>query len=135
MTAVELAKRPFTIIRTRLVVHISSDQLAVDELQVAALGVCVVSSQAVAIGVTAVPTPVSDAGSDLWLAHQPMVGEFAFVTGVGFDAAGGKQYMIDSKAQRKVNDDQELIIVVQNSVLSANGAQVTILGRILIKEH
>ena len=135
LTALELAKRPFTIVRTHLTVHLTSDQLAVDELQFGAVGMCVVSDQASAIGVTAVPTPVTDADSDLWFLHQYMAAEFAFVSGVGFDAAGGHTYLIDSKAARKVNNDEDVLIIAELAGGISNGLIWTIAGRLLIKEH
>ena len=134
MTAAELAKRPFTAIRTRLSVHINSDQLAADEIAIAAIGLCVVSDQAAAIGVTAVPTPLNDLESDLWFVIQPLITDFTFVTGIGIDADGGRNYEIDSKAMRKVNDDEQIVIVVEGSGI-AGGAGITTVGRLLIKEH
>ena len=135
LDATELAKRPFTVVRSHLIVHITSDQLGADELQFGAVGICVVSDQAEAVGVTAVPTPVTDAGSDLWLMHQYVAAEFAFVSGVGFDAAGGYTYLIDSKSMRKVNDDQDVLIVIELATGISNGFNITIAGRVLIKEH
>ena len=134
LNATALAKRSFTIIRTRLEVHINSDQLAVDEIAIAAIGLCVVSDQASGIGVTAVPTPITDLASDLWFVHQPLITDFTFVTGIGIDADGGTNYSIDSKAMRKVNDDEQVIVVVEGSG-SGGGAGITIIGRMLIKEH
>ena len=43
LNAAALASWPFTIIRTILEVHIQSDQLAVDENQIAAVGMAVTS--------------------------------------------------------------------------------------------
>ena len=134
LTAVEKARRPFTIVRTHLLVRITSDQLSADEFQFGALGMCVVSDQAEAIGVTAVPTPITDLASDLWFVHQLLSNEFVFITGAGFDAAGGAVFEIDSKAMRKVNDDEDAIVVVETSSISF-GALYQIAGRVLIKEH
>ena len=69
LNAAALALRPFTIVRTRFLVSVVTDQVAADELVLGALGMAVVSDQAVAIGVTAVPTPITDMGSDLWFVH------------------------------------------------------------------
>ncbi len=135
LTTAEQAKRPFTIIRTHLLVHIGSDQIAADELQVAAVGMCVVSDQASAIGVTAVPTPNTDADSDLWFLHQYVMSELAFASGVGLDAAGGHNYLIDSKAARKVNNDQDVLLVGELVDGISNGLFMMTAGRLLIKEH
>ncbi len=130
-----LAQRPFTLVRTHLEVQIISDQLSADENQVAAVGMCVVSDQAQAIGVTAVPTPETDAFSDLWYLHQWLLSDFAFVTGAGFDSNGGKGYSLDSKAMRKVNADEDVLLVVEGGTVIGQGAVITTAGRMLIKTH
>ena len=134
MVAAELAKRPFTVIRSILEVLITSDQLGADEFQMSAIGMCVVSSQAVAIGVTAVPTPLTDQGSDLWFLHQNLLNDFLFISGVGVDGSAGRRYGLDSRAARKVNDDQEIIVVLETGGISS-GANIIVSGRVLIKEH
>ena len=133
LSAAGLAKRPFTIERTHLFLHVTSDQLAADEFVFGAVGMCVVSDQAAAIGVTAVPTPITDIQSDLWYLHQMYGTDFPLNTAVGFDGDGGHQYQIDSHAKRKVNDDQDVIIVLENAGISFGGL-VRIGGRFLIKE-
>ena len=130
-----LAKRPFTIIRSHLHIRLASDQLGADEVQFAAVGMCVVSEQASAIGVTVVPTPNTDAASDLWLLHQYISNDFTFVTGTGFDADGGTFMNVDSKAARKINDDQDLLVVAELVTGISNGLLLTVAGRFLIKEH
>ena len=66
LNAGALALRPFTMVRVRGVIRLETDQLTTTEFQEIAFGLAVVSDQAVAVGVTAVPSPVSDNGSDLW---------------------------------------------------------------------
>ncbi len=134
MTAVELAKRPFTVVRTHLVVRLSSDQLASDEIQIAAVGLAVVSDQAVAVGVTAVPTPFTDAESDLWFVHQWMLNDMQLITAAGFDGNAGQHYIVDSKAMRKVEEDTQIIIVGESAAPSS-GTSILIAGRLLVKEH
>ncbi len=133
LTALELAKRPFTVVRTHLQIHLNTDQLIASELQFGAVGMCVVSDQAVAIGVTAVPTPITDLQSDLWFLHQILINEFTLGTAVGFDARAGYQYTIDSKAMRKVNDDQDVILVLEGSNVGS-GMGMDLAGRLMIKE-
>ena len=64
-----LALRPFTIVRTHLYWAFGSDQISANESQVVALGMAIVSEQAAAIGITAIPIPVTDLGSDLFFVH------------------------------------------------------------------
>jgi len=132
LTATELALRPFTIVRTRLLVGIESDQAATSEGQLGGLGIAVVSDQASAVGVTAVPLPIDDMESDLWLVHQLMYNTFVFGSGIGFSDDGLHQYDIDSKAMRKVDIGQDVVVVVQRSG-NGDGFNVFVGGRMLIK--
>ena len=88
LNADALALRPFTVIRTRGIFSLRSDQVATSEDFGASFGVAVVSDQAVAIGITAVPTPETDRGSDLWLVHETIHSRFIQGTTVGFEKDG-----------------------------------------------
>ena len=134
LTAAELAKRPFTIVRTHLEVKFGSDQIAASESQEGALGLCVVSDQALAIGITAVPTPDTDLASDFWFVNQVMFSEVLFGDSTGFQDTVGVHYAIDSKVMRKVNDDQDVALVIELTGASFGGT-FCVGGRILIKEH
>ena len=136
LTAVELALRPFTIVRTRGLLWTRSDQAAATELYVMSMGICVVSDQAAGIGVTAVPTPEDDRSSDLWFVYESLMNEFVFVSATGFQAGGvGTSTKFDSKAMRKVEDGQDVVVVVESDVLSASGQIIIVSGRMLIKLH
>jgi len=106
--------------------YIRSDQSTATEGQIAQYGSVVVSEQAVAIGVTAIPTPVAVSGSDLWFVYETMVSDFT-LGGGGLAAAGGSKigesFPIDSRAMRKVEDGQDVVSVLENG--SANGVVVT----------
>ncbi len=133
LNAAALALRPFTIVRTHLELIIASDQTGAAERQAAAFGLAVVSDQASAVGVSAVPTPSTEADSDLWFAHQWMFNEFLFISGVGVDPNAGRRYTIDSKAMRKVDQGSDMVFVVENVL--AGGSVVGSAGRILVKLH
>jgi len=136
LTTAEKALRPFTIIRTRILASIISDQVAVSERQIGALGIAVVSDQAEAIGVTAVPTPITDMASDLWLMHQLMYNEISVQTAVGIQQNPLEQYAIDSKAMRKVNDGEDVVVVAElSSTAGSEGFNLNVGGRILVKLH
>ena len=130
-----LAFRPFTIVRTHLEVLIFSDQVAAQESQLGAIAGAVVSDEAVAIGVTAVPTPTTNANSDLFFFHQWLMNQFEFASGTGWQADAGTRYTIDSRAMRKVNDDQDVIIVSEMNGTASNGFTLLTAGRMLIKLH
>ena len=132
LNAAALALRPFTIVRTRFLVGLISDQVIASESQIGAFGMAIVSDQAVAVGVTAVPTPISDMGSDLWFVHQLLYNDFTFVSGVGVSDDGMHQYEIDSKAMRKVDIGQDLVIVGELAA-GFGGFTMTSGGRMLVK--
>ena len=132
LNAAALAIRPFTVVRTRFQVGIESDQIGADETQFGAVGVAVVSDQANAVGVTAVPTPITDMGSDLWFVHQMTYASFGFVTGIGFDPQMLSQYEIDSKAMRKVDIGQDLVVVAELTG-GSGGFTIIVGGRMLVK--
>ena len=133
LSATALALRPFTVVRVHMGVQIRSDQNAAIEDQIAAVGWAVVSDQASAIGVTAVPTPVTDAASDLWLLHQWLMNSEVHDGGTGLGANIGRGYDIDSKAMRKVNGDQDLVVVLENAAF--DGVTFFTAARFLVKLH
>ncbi len=130
LNAAALALRPFTIVRSRFEIFLRSDQAAAIESQRVGVGIAVVSDQAVAIGVTAVPTPVTDMGSNLWLLHKLVYADESNLTD---RTRNGTGVSIDSKAMRKVEVGQDIIVVVESSPSVGGGAITTIGGRLLIK--
>ena len=130
-----LAQRPFTIIRVRGYGHIASDQIAASEGYMAHIGLSVVSEQALAIGVTAVPNPVADRGSDLWFVYESFASRILFGDATGFNDGAGVSRTWDSKAMRKVEEGQDVAWVEENEAGTFGGAILTRVGRILIKLH
>ena len=128
------ALRPYTIVRTRGLLRIRSDQQAADEFQQVSFGHCVVSDQAIAIGVTAVPTPDTDMDSDLWYVFEQLWSQFDFISGVGFSSSGGNEIRYDSKAMRKVEEGETDISVAESSSTSS-GLVLTHSFRQLLKLH
>ena len=131
LNAAALAMRPFTIVRTRGALLVGSDQTAAGEVQRVAYGKAVVSDQASLIGITAVPTPITDDGSDLWFVYQPLLGLFRLADATGI-VQNNFQQDIDSKAMRKVDDGQDVVTVIENT---GNGADILAYSRLLIKLH
>jgi len=125
-----LALRPFTIVRTRGFLHVHSDQEAASENYGGSIGYSVVSDQAVAIGITAVPTPTTDRGSDLFFVYESLWSRLV-VTPAG-TGVGAVFIQYDSKAMRKVEDGQDLAVVIETASIVSSG--VFLHGaRILIK--
>jgi len=134
LNAAALAFRPFTIIRTHLTLAVSSDQSSASEDYSLGLGMSVVSEQASAVGITAVPTPFTELDSDLFFVHNITAGNFRVISAIGFDAHGSITKEIDSKAMRKVEDGQDVILTLENSSVSA-GTNTFVAGRMLIKTN
>ena len=131
LNAAALALRPFTVVRTHWFWHVKSDQFSANERWGCNIGWAVVSDQASAIGVTAVPTPITDQDSDLFFAMDSMYGELAFTTGVGYREVGGSN-RVDSKAMRKVEIGQTIVVTLETPSF-APSADVVMSGRFLVK--
>ena len=124
-----LDKRPLTIVRTVGSLSVQSDQNVAVEYPFGAWGMAIVSDQAVAIGVTAVPNPVSNVTSDLWFAYGSFSAEGSASTNVGRPLM---QFPFDFRSQRKVQDGENVIIVVANAS-AADGLNFVLNLRFLVK--
>ncbi len=136
LNAAALAFRPFTVIRTRGVLWSRSDQISASEDYGGSYGRAVVSEQASAIGITAVPTPTTDSASDLWHVYEFLIGRMAFGSTASFTDVGHER-IIDSKAMRKVEDGQDLVGVVEGpgTGITSVGSQIAGFVRTLVKLH
>ena len=133
-SAAALALRPFTIVRTRGFWRINSDQEGADEAYSCALAMAIVSDQALAIGVTAVPTPNTDRDSDLFFLFEELAGSFLFSSGLNVQT-NPSQSQFDSKAMRKVEDGQDIAVTVESPTGISDGLTVYKGGRQLVKLH
>ena len=122
---------PATIVRTRGLLLVRSDQLGASEIPFGALGMSVVSEQARAVGVTAVPAPITDEDSDLFFVHQFWAVQNRFSSGVGFSQST-TTYAFDSKAMRKVAEGDAVAVVMQNASALA-GVDYVLKFRMLFK--
>ncbi len=129
-----LALRPFTVVRTRGYLSVRTDQEVASEDYHVAFAAAVVSDQAVAIGVTAVPTPITDGGSDLFWMYEDIQDAVNVQSGVGVDFGIATGRTFDSKAMRKVEDGQDIVFVKEAGTLST-GLICFTAARLLIKVH
>ncbi len=118
-----VADIPVTVRRTRGLIAWRSDQKAADESPFGAFGMCVVSNDAFAAGAASVPGPYSDAESDLWFVHQFCRNDFLFGSNISFDGQAARQYEINSKAMRKLTDEETIPVVIENGNIT-NGATI-----------
>ncbi len=128
-----LALRPFTVVRVRGWWHVQGDQLAGTEAWGASMGQCVVSEQASAVGITAVPTPETERASDLWSVFETTYGVFSVSSAIGLLETGIAREF-DSRAMRKVEDGEDFITVFETPSIVASG-QIRFADRFLIKLH
>ena len=133
LNATALALRPFTIVRSRGIILCRSDQTAAAETGDLGYGLAVVSDQAVAIGVTAVPTPTTDDTSDLWFVYERMLHRYQALDATGFGEVGVLR-VVDSKAMRKVEPGQDVVQVAETGPIGG-GQTVSSYVRLLIKLH
>ena len=132
LSAAALLFRPFTVVRTRLLINWQSDQAIANETPVGALGMIVVSNEAASAGLASIPDPVADQDSPFFV-WQAMISSFLFASGVGFTEPTGLDYVVDSKAMRKVGTNEDVSIMVEEIVNV--GANIRVLGRMLVKLH
>jgi len=94
-----------------------------------AVGIGLATSAAFAIGITAIPTPITEAAWDGWLWHS------FFGAHRGFDGsgAGAASLEIDSKAMRKVSDEMSLFAAIEVVEVGASTLRVHLDTRLLVK--
>jgi len=104
-----------TIMRVRGAVTVQLDPGAADDRMVVGVGLILASDDAIAIGATAIPSPMKDMDAE-WLWH----GLFPLksLTGTQTDAEGGQCILreIDSKAMRKFKPNQQLAVMTDGII-------------------
>ena len=119
-----------TVLRVVGGVQVASDQLASSESQIGAIGMCVVTDTAAALGITAIPDPVSDVGDDVWFFYQGFAQQVTVLTAVGIAGDLSTWYPFDQKAKRIIHSGQTIALVGANAH-ATNGMAVTVVMRIL----
>ena len=74
-----------------------------------AFGICVVSENAAGVGISAIPTPVTDVAWDGWFVHRM----FALIGESASPVVTELRYEIDSKAMRKLDESDVVVGVVE----------------------
>ena len=136
LSAGALLLRPFTILRTRQLVSWFTDQEAADEGPFGAYGKIVVTEQASSVGVTAVPSPGTIAGTPEadWFVHQNVWTQFVVIGAISASVVSSpNSYEVDSKAMRKVGPEDDVVSMFQEE--AGVGGFLTTQGRMLIQLH
>ncbi len=118
-----------TILRVVGGVSVRSDQSAVSEDQNGAIGMCLVTDAAAAIGITALPDPVTDVSDDLWFLFQSFSQRLQVLDATG-STVSSVWYPFDSKAKRILESGHQVVLIGANAN-SATGMNVTVNLRIL----
>ena len=122
---------PFTIVRTVGYVAVRSDQVAAERDPFGAMGMMIVREQARVIGITALPTPVTNEFDDGFFVFVPWIAGFQFITAAGFQDVT-KVFQFDSRAQRKVSPDDAIVVTLENAA-AVGGADLFVKFRMLVK--
>jgi len=125
---------PFTIVRTVGFVAVKSDQVAATESFIGALGALVVTESARVAGVASIPTPVTEMSDEMWFLFQGFQGGIEFLDATGTQN-GYRIFHFDSKAQRKVQDGEAIVFMLENGAASGVGLQFWLQFRMLLKTH
>ena len=104
-----------TIRRTRGRFGFHSDQGAGLEELSGAFGAVIVTDAAAAIGITAIPGPVTDASDDNWFLWESFMGNLSNNVGGNIASTNVPMVAFDSKAMRKVETGFQVAFVVENA--------------------
>ncbi len=128
---------PFTITRTIGSLWVISDTGTADESALCGVGFSVVSEQARAAGAASVPAPFRDEDGQLFFVYATQVASQSVEGTVGNfqqNAFATGRVDFDSKAQRKVESGDAIVIVLENAAAS-HRLLYWVKFRMLIKVH
>ena len=106
-------EEPTTIVRTRGVVSVRITAYGLDVDVHGAFGIGIVSAEALAVGVTAMPTPLRDADWGGWFVWRSFAFHWEFQSAAG-ERMASYEMEIDSKAMRKITPNEALVVVAES---------------------
>ena len=123
-----------TLVRTRGQLAIHFDPTSIADVVQVGVGLGVYASDAFAAGAASMPGPLSDAGWD-WVYHKLfMFGPAFTATETGDSIVDNIQMEVDSKAMRKLKDNQVLGWMFELIVISGGGTvDIAVTARHLFK--
>ena len=125
---------PTTIVRVRGEIWVRSDQDAVNETGFGALGFAVVNDNARAAGAASILGPITNEAADQWFVHQFFnAGNVGPTTGALFGNPWHR-YSFDSKAMRKVEEGDAIVVMVENAAVTFS-FEFLLKFRLLLKLH
>jgi len=114
-----------TIVRTRGMITIKPGSFAADLDIIGAVGIGVISDEAFGIGITAIPTPYSDADWPGWLMWESFAIHLEVLSAVGFNVPAAVAIAVDSKGMRKVGSNESLVLIAESQVGAFDIADTT----------
>ena len=102
-----------TVLRTVGQIYVITDQTAASEQQTGAFGLCMATDQALAVGITALPDPISQVADDVWFVYVPITQTNRMASIAG--QIVGMKYDFDSKAKRVIHTGVGIAVVVANA--------------------
>ncbi len=108
-----------TIVRTRGMVSIRPQSFAGDLSIGGAFGVAIVSDEAFAAGTASIPRPFDDANWGGWMVWRSFFYQLEFADVTGF-IIGDRVLEVDSKAMRKVGDNETVVLMVESQTGAFN---------------
>jgi len=119
-----------TLVRTRGVVSLKYGSYSADLDIVGAYGVAIVTDRAFAAGAASIPGPFTDAGWDGWAVWRSWSGHLEFQGGAAVTLLGSIQQEVDSKAMRKMTDDETLVLMAESQ---SGSVEISMPLRLLFK--
>ncbi len=120
---------PATIVRTRGILSVQSDQGGALEEVVGAMGMMIVTEQAAVAGIASIPGPFVQASFGEWFVWVPFM-----TTSISNASNASRNFEIDSKAMRKFESGMRIVTVVENASPTF-GLEFFIQFRMLLKLH
>jgi len=119
-----------TVVRTRGHTSIQPGSFAADLNVIGAVGMAIVSAEALAAGITSIPEPFNDADWGGWLVWRSFSLHLDVATAAGFDSNAALEFELDSKAMRKITPNEALVIVAESQ---AGAFDISTPWRVLVK--
>jgi len=104
-----------TIVRTRGILQVRPFTFAADLTMTGAFGIGIVTDRAFAAGAASIPGPFTDSGWDGWLATGFYCARYEVLSADGVVWVP-QTVEIDSKAMRKVSDDETVVVMYESFI-------------------
>ncbi len=109
-----------TVIRTRGECVVKPQAITATVSVSGAFGVGIVTDQAFVAGAGSIPRPFDDAGWDGWFMWQSFSFENTVIDATGFQSMIGRQYQVDSKAMRKIQAGETMVLMAESQTGAFN---------------